>query len=717
MWAEGLPNLLIGLREGLEAGLVVSILLAAVRKAEAARESAQAPADNATGRTGSAGWIPFRRAAWDAGATSVWLGVVAAIVLAVSFGAVLTYSETAMSTLAREAFSGTLSVLAVGLVTAMIFWMRRTARSLSGELRSKVDSALRIGGGALALTAFLAVAREGLETALFLWTTVQAAGHTVVPLGGAVVGLAIASVLCWLLYRRAVKINLGTFFSRTAVILVVIAAGVLAYGLGDLQDSGVLPGHTWLAFDLSAHLSLDTWWVSIISAVTNLRPSMTWLQIAAYAGYLGAVLLVLRRQNQPAPATVPAQAPAPAVVSAPAAVAQPATPRFSPRAGGWAVVGAAVVLPVLVAAVLIGVRPRHTDSALEITITASACAPGWKTASAGQQTFTIVNSSSHSGEIYLLDSATGGVAGELAGLGPGTRQTMPVTLSTGDYVWRCLMAGEPARTSAVTHAAGTSAQAAAAPVAPVSTKDLEAPVAQYRTYVATQLTTLAGQVTKMRADVAAGSLDAARSDWLPAQLTWEQVGAAYGSFADIGAAIGGQPTGLPGGTADPDFTGLHRIEYGLWHGQGTAELLPVLDKLAADITTLRGTLASLTVDPADLPLRAHEILEDALRDHLTGATDQGAGAGFAETLADAQGTRVVLDELAPLIDARRADLLPTASRQLETLAATLQATRQNGRWTSVAAAPLATRQAVNAAIGALLETLAPVPDLLEVRGP
>jgi high-affinity iron transporter len=680
VWAEGLPNLLIGLREGLEAGLVVSILLAAVRKAE----GADGPAE---GRSG---------------ATSVWLGVLAATVLAVSFGAVLTYSEAAMSTLAREAFSGALSVIAVGLVTAMIFWMRRTARSLSGELRSKVDSALRIGGGALALTAFLAVAREGLETALFLWTTVQAAGHTVVPLGGAVLGLAIASGLCWLLYRRAVKINLGTFFSRTAVILVVIAAGVLAYGLGDLQDAGVLPGHTWLAFDLSAHASLDTWWVSIISAVTNLRPAMTWLQVAAYIGYLGAVLAVLHRQSQPVAAT----------------------PRFSfslrgysSRSAGWTVVAAAVVLPVAAAAVLIGARPRHTDAGREITITASACAPSWKTATAGQQTFTIVNSSSHSGEIYLLDSASGGVVGELAGLGPGTTQTMPVTLSTGDYVWRCLMAGEPARTSTVAHAAGTSTQAAAAPVAPVSTKDLEAPVAQYQTYVATQLATLTGQVAKLRADVAAESLDAARADWLPAQLTWEQVGAAYGSFADIGDAIGGQPTGLPGGAGDPDFTGLHRVEYGLWHGQRTAELLPVLDKLTADIKTLRGTLTSLTVDPADLPLRAHEILEDALRDHLTGATDQGAGAGFAETWADAQGTRVVLDELASLITARRADLVPTATKQLDTLTATLQATRHNGSWTSVAAAPLATRQAVNAAIGALLETLAPIPDLLEVRGP
>ena len=165
---------------------------------------------------------------------------------------------------------------------------------------------------------------------------------------------------------------------------------------------------------------------------------------------------------------------------------------------------------------------------------------------------------------------------------------------------------------------------------------------------------------------------------------------------------------------DPDFTGLHRVEYGLWHGQGAAQLLAVVDKLAADVGELAAGLPGLTMDPADLPLRAHEILEDALRGHLSGLTDQGSGAGYAETEADMRGTRVVLDELAPLIDARRKDLLPAAATQMDALQQALRATGHDGVWTRPADAPPATRQRVDAALGALLETLAPVPDLLEL---
>src|SRR5437763_3717500 len=183
MWADGVPNLLIGLREGLEGGLVVSILLAALRRGD--NRSSTGP---------------------------IWLGVLAAVTLSVSFGAVLTFSRSELSSSTQELFGGLLSVIAVGLVTAMIFWMRRTARGLSGELTAKATAAAGIGVTALVLTAFLAVAREGLETALFLWTAAQAAGESTVPLLGAALGIALAVLLCWLLYRRAIRLNLGVFF-------------------------------------------------------------------------------------------------------------------------------------------------------------------------------------------------------------------------------------------------------------------------------------------------------------------------------------------------------------------------------------------------------------------------------------------------------------------------------------------------------------------------
>jgi hypothetical protein len=265
-------------------------------------------------------------------------------------------------------------------------------------------------------------------------------------------------------------------------------------------------------------------------------------------------------------------------------------------------------------------------------------------------------------------------------------------------------------------AVSTSCVVPAAPAVPfVLTSDLVGPIAQYREYVAGQLTQLDAQVSRLHAAIASGEIAAAQTDWLAAALIWEQVGAAYGSFAELGEAIGGLPQGLPLGVADPSFTGLRRIEYGLWHGQTSGDLLTIADQLVADVRELRGNLPDLTIEPADLPLRAHEILEDALRKHLSGQSDQGGGASYAETDADVQGTRVVLSELAPLINERRKDLLPTAAAKMDAMQQALRATQHDGVWTRPADVPPAARLRINAALGDLLETLAPVPALLELR--
>ncbi|MEN3310065.1 MAG: high-affinity iron transporter [Micromonosporaceae bacterium] len=379
------------------------------------------------------------------------------------------------------------------------------------------------------------------------------------------------------------------------------------------------------------------------------------------------------------------------------------------------VIGAALVLVVAGAAGWFAVGHGRATAAAHhnIEITPTGCAPGWQPAAGSAQSFVIVNKSGRTGEIYLLDT-NGGVVGEIEGLGPGVQRTMSVPLANGVYKWLCVMTDMPVRASGQGRVTGSTAPAVEA-VLPVSEKDLAAPVAAYQAYVAPKLADLLRQVGTLRGAVQAGDVATARSDWLAAQSTWEQVGAAYGSFEDLGDAIGGLPHGLPGGVTDADFTGLHRIEFGLWHNEKPASLLPVVDKLAADVTELRGKLPQLTIDPNDLSLRAHEILEDALRDHLTGSTDQGSGAAFAETYADLQGTRVVFEELAALVTARRPELPAQARDQMNTLEVALLANRTDGRWLGLSAAPLANRQRVNGALGALLETLAAVPDLLEIR--
>lgn len=251
-------NYLIGLREGLEASLVVCILIAYLVKT--GRRDALRP---------------------------VWTGIAVAVLLAMGFGCALEFGSQELTFQAQEALGGSLSVVAVGLVTWMVFWMRRTARHLRSELHGRLDAALAMGTGALVATAFLAVGREGLETALFVWASVHAAGDgTPRPLIGVALGLATAVLLGWLFYRGALRINLAKFFTWTGGMLVVVAAGVLAYGFHDLQEAGWLPGLTDLAFDISDTIPPDSWYGTLLKGVLNFQPDPTVLQVTVWLLYL-----------------------------------------------------------------------------------------------------------------------------------------------------------------------------------------------------------------------------------------------------------------------------------------------------------------------------------------------------------------------------------------------------------------------------------------------
>lgn len=272
-------NALIGLREGLEAALVVVILVAFLVKTD-------------------------RRWALR----HVWTGVGVAVALSVALGALLTYGTRQLSFDTQELIGGTASIIAVVFVTFMVFWMKSASRTISGELKGKLDQALDMGPLAIALVAFLGVGREGLETAIFFYATTEAAGQgNNQPLIGWVIGLGGAVVLGWLSYRGAVKINLTKFFRWTGILLVLVAAGILAYGLHDLQEAGFLPGLTALAFDVSATVDPGSWYATLLKGIFNFTPATTVLQAVAWVLYVGVVLTLFLR---PARSGRPVQAPA-----------------------------------------------------------------------------------------------------------------------------------------------------------------------------------------------------------------------------------------------------------------------------------------------------------------------------------------------------------------------------------------------------------------------
>jgi high-affinity iron transporter len=209
------------------------------------------------------------------------------------------------------------------MVTWMIFWMQRAGRTMKASLEGGVDRALAQGGlWALVAIGFVSVAREGIETTLLLWSMVQSFGDAPSALLGALLGLLCAVVAGWLIARGAVRLDLRRFFAWTGGFLVVVAAGVLAYAVMDLQEAAVLPGPFtgaapidqatgvvatgWTAFpfgwafDVSAVLAPGGAPAAILQATIGLMPRMTWLQVALWALYIVVVgLFFLRGLRRP----------------------------------------------------------------------------------------------------------------------------------------------------------------------------------------------------------------------------------------------------------------------------------------------------------------------------------------------------------------------------------------------------------------------------------
>ena len=273
-----LSTFIIALREGLEAALIVGILVAYVVRTD--RRHLLKP---------------------------LWTGVAVALVLSLGLGAILSFTSAELSDRGEELFAGVTSFAAVGLVTWMVFWMKRTARTLRNELHGKVDQALTGGPISLALVAFFAVAREGLETALFIYTNFKTVGAISSATLGLVLGLALSVGLGYLIYNRSVKINLSKFFTVTGVALIIVAAGVLSYGVHEFQELGWLPGADDFIWDVTPWIAKESVLASLLGGAIGFDTTTSWVQILAWGAYLTAVLVpYLSNKSQSPKVAVPA---------------------------------------------------------------------------------------------------------------------------------------------------------------------------------------------------------------------------------------------------------------------------------------------------------------------------------------------------------------------------------------------------------------------------
>nr|WP_296774111.1 iron uptake transporter permease EfeU [Rhodococcus sp. (in: high G+C Gram-positive bacteria)] len=269
---------LIGLREGLETGIVVMILVAFLVKA---------------GRRDALKWV--------------WLGVGIAVAMVALIFFVIHYGTSTVTGLTAEIIAGIASLVAVAIVTAMVLWMRTAAKNISGELRSGMEKALTVGPIAVLTLSFFAVGREGVETALLMVGYAENTNGSLWPLLGLLLGIVVAAVLTVFLYFGAIKINFAVFFKYTGIFLIVVAAGILAYGIRALQIGGLLPGGSSVAFDITAHYDASSWYGTVLAGIFNFRPEPTLLQVIGWVAYIVIVLFLFLR-----PVRVPAT-PEPAV--------------------------------------------------------------------------------------------------------------------------------------------------------------------------------------------------------------------------------------------------------------------------------------------------------------------------------------------------------------------------------------------------------------------
>jgi high-affinity iron transporter len=267
---------LTGLREGVEAALIVSIVLAYLGR---------------TGRGDQAG--------------RVWLGTVSAVLLSAIVGIVIFTTVGSFDTPYEQIFEGTTLLIAASVVTWMLFWMRRQARSVKGDLQAAIDRVVTSGSSwGLAALAFTAVIREGLETSVFLvGQATSARSEAIWILVGAVAGLAIAVVIGYGFYRGSHRLNLAAFFRWTGIGLVFIAAGLLSHGIGEFVEIGALGSGPWTAtaFDISRVLSDESGIGAFLRAIFGYAAAPAVVTVVAHVAYLATVLVLYLRQARSAP--------------------------------------------------------------------------------------------------------------------------------------------------------------------------------------------------------------------------------------------------------------------------------------------------------------------------------------------------------------------------------------------------------------------------------
>ena len=585
---------LIMLREGIEAALIVGIIASFLR------------------HTGRAALMP-----------AVWAGVFLALGLSLLAGAGLQWMAADFPQKQQELFEAVVGLIAVAMLTGMVFWMRKASRSIKGELQASVDEALSRNGGAswaLIGMVFLAVAREGLESVFFLLAIFQQSQGWAAA-AGALLGMALSVFLGVGLYKGGVKINLRQFFRYTGVFILLVAAGLLAGAVRRLHEAGVWNHWQQVVFDSSSVLPQDSALGVVLGGLLGYMHAPVLGEVLAWAVYLLLSLLVF---FWPSPAAAPAGG---AVQAKPSAPVADTTVTADAQHGSMRAALALSVLVLLagIAAFALASSGAHPapgaakvadgTPVVTVEISQNRCTPDSVTVPAGRVQFRIVNRSQRALEWEILDGVM--VLEERENILPGMTQSINARLAPGIYEMTCGLLNAPRGKLVVTPSAAFQAEAAKPPV-----MAFVGALADYQVYLQTELISLQDMLQALQQRLAepTDAQSQAAADGLPAdalQLTalargqYQKLVPMAVPLGDLNARIDARAADFAQRDKDPAFVGLQRIAAGLQAGEAPESLVPLVQALQSDVDALGQRLSGLPLLPASIAAASAKALERA----------------------------------------------------------------------------------------------------------
>jgi high-affinity iron transporter len=640
-----LPTFVITLREGVEATLIVGII-AAFLVQEGRRDAL----------------------------SRVWLGVGAATVLCIAVAIGLETVGSALPQKEQEGLETVIGLIAVAAVTYMIVWMRSHARGLKGALQDGARTALASGSaGALVAMAFLAVLREGFETSVFLLAVFQDATDPAAAGLGAVLGLVVALMIGFALYKGGLRINLQRFFRVTGVVLALVAAGLLSGAVHTAHEAG---WWNWLQanpIDLSGIVEPGTVHGALLTGMLGLQPAPTTGEIVAYL--LAAIPLLL-------------------FVLWP--VGRPKRPARSAVVRGAATAGMMLAAALLVAACGdSGAKTAAGGKHVAITLNDNGCEPVDLKLQAGATTFDVTGGGS--GKVTEFEVFDGSrILGEVENVTPGLERSFAVTLKAGNYVLSCTGGSqEPTGKLTVTGDAGQQ-QASA-------TQD--AAVKAYRGYLERQTALLVKQTNTFTDAVVAGDVEAAKRAYGPARVPYERIEPVAESIGGLDPAIDAREGDVP----KKSWTGFHVIEKALWSDRTAEGMAPVAKKLQADVEKLAEVVKTVEIEPAQVANGAVSLLGEVSKSKITGEEERYSHIDLVDFEANVQGSRAAYEIVAPILRDKQPELADRVAAEFAAVDKLLEPHREGATFVSYEALDESDTRVLSQGIDALAEPLSQVP--------